>query len=112
MRYFYIIPRLFLSLISSFTLLCLVKHKIETTQNILCSLHRWSFRSDGKFLVSTHFDKHQLETECKHLHLQRAQLQNWNGLLMAPGVMSDVSAQPEHSLSPTALIDELSTVPC
>jgi len=82
------------------------------TQNVLCPLHRWSFTSEGKFLAAPHFDKQQRETECEHLHLQRTPLQNWRGLLMAPGAISDSPSQVENCVSPASLINELNTMSC
>ena len=46
-------------------------------KNIVCPIHRWTYGLDGHLLGAPHFP----ENPC--LHLQRAPMQNWNGLLFA-----------------------------
>lgn len=44
-------------------------------QNIVCPLHRWTYDLNGKLLGAPQFDGNPC------LHLKKARLQNWNGLL-------------------------------
>jgi len=61
-----------------------------TVKNIVCPLHRWSYRLDGTMLGAPHFP----ENPC--LHLNKTPLQNWNGLLFASqrNVAKDLAAMP------------------
>ncbi len=48
-------------------------------RHIVCPLHRWTYELDGKLLGAPHFP----QNPC--LHLTKAPLQRWNGLLFASG---------------------------
>jgi len=48
-------------------------------KHIVCPLHRWTYELDGKLLGAPHFP----QNPC--LHLTKAPLQRWNGLLFASG---------------------------
>ena len=48
-------------------------------KHIVCPLHRWTYELDGKLLGAPHFP----QNPCLHLH--KAPLQRWNGLLFASG---------------------------
>jgi choline monooxygenase len=50
-----------------------------TAKHIVCPLHRWTYELDGKLLGAPHFP----QNPC--LHLRKAPLQRWNGLLFASG---------------------------
>ncbi|MGE5758295.1 MAG: aromatic ring-hydroxylating oxygenase subunit alpha, partial [Sideroxydans sp.] len=45
--------------------------------NIVCPLHRWTYKNDGELIGAPHFP----QNPC--LHLNKTPLQNWNGLLFA-----------------------------
>ena len=47
------------------------------SQNIVCPLHRWTYKMDGELLGAPHFP----DNPC--LNLGKAPLQNWQGLLFA-----------------------------
>jgi choline monooxygenase len=68
------------------------------TSNIVCPIHRWTYRLDGKLLGAPHFD----EQPCVKLH--STPLQHWNGLLFdgARDVGADLTgmrAAPELDFS-------------
>ena len=46
-------------------------------QRIVCPLHRWTYRTDGKLMGAPRFP----QNPC--LHLGKSPLQNWNGMLFA-----------------------------
>ncbi len=54
----------------------MLKGRGQTGRNIVCPLHRWTYKVDGELIGAPHFN----EDPC--LHLQRyTQPQSWNGLL-------------------------------
>lgn len=54
----------------------MLKGRGQTGRNIVCPLHRWTYKTDGELVGAPHFDK----DPC--LHLQRFDRpQEWNGLL-------------------------------
>jgi choline monooxygenase len=54
----------------------MLKGRGQTGRNIVCPLHRWTYRTDGQLIGAPHFP------EDPALHLQRyAPPQSWNGLL-------------------------------
>jgi phenylpropionate dioxygenase-like ring-hydroxylating dioxygenase large terminal subunit len=70
----------------------------STGHNIVCPLHRWTYRDDGALVGAPHFD----ESPC--LNLQRFPLQNWQGLLFegprhVAADLASLSARPEFDLS-------------
>lgn len=54
----------------------MLKGRGQTGRNIVCALHRWTYKLDGELIGAPHFD----QDPC--LHLQRYERpQRWNGLL-------------------------------
>jgi choline monooxygenase len=61
-----------------------------SARNIVCPLHRWTYKMDGQMLGAPHFP----QNPC--LHLNKKPLQNWNGLLFAGrrDIARDLAAIP------------------
>jgi len=59
-------------------------------KNIMCPLHRWTYKTDGELLGAPHFP----QNPC--LHLNKTPLQRWNGLLFAGkhDIARDLSTVP------------------
>jgi len=61
-----------------------------SAKNIVCPLHRWTYRTNGELLGAPHFP----QNPC--LHLNKSPLQRWNGLLFASkrDIAKDLAAIP------------------
>jgi choline monooxygenase len=61
-----------------------------SAKNIVCPLHRWTYKTNGELLGAPHFP----QNPC--LHLNKKPLQNWKGLLFAGrrDIAKDLAAIP------------------
>jgi len=61
--------------------------------NIVCPLHRWTYKNDGELIGAPHFPANPC------LHLNKTPLQNWKGLLFAGqrDIAKDLATMPAFS---------------
>lgn len=62
-----------------------------TAKNIVCPLHRWTYKTNGELIGAPHFPNNPC------LHLNKTPLQNWKGLLFAGqrDIAKDLAGMPE-----------------